>query len=91
MVIIFVGFLFSSVLLTMGFVSQACCKSATPYGPNWAARVMSGLGGNLGNAGCRVCRLQATKPEPRTMRYELTEHAWAAVKPMLSGYLHARA
>jgi len=24
-----------------------------------------------------------SKPEPRIMRYELTDHEWAAIKPML--------
>jgi hypothetical protein len=28
--------------------------------------------------------IQASKPEPRIMRYELTDHEWAAIKPMLS-------
>ena len=27
--------------------------------------------------------IQASKPEPRIMRYELTDHEWAAIKPML--------
>jgi hypothetical protein len=27
--------------------------------------------------------MHATKPEPRIMRYELTDHEWAAIKPML--------
>jgi hypothetical protein len=43
--------------------------------------------GNLGNAGCPVLSvegigldlIQAPKPEPRTMRYELTDFEWAAI------------
>jgi transposase len=27
--------------------------------------------------------IQAAKPEPRIMRYELTDYEWAAIKPML--------
>jgi hypothetical protein len=27
--------------------------------------------------------IQASKPEPRIMRYELTGHEWAAIKPIL--------
>jgi hypothetical protein len=27
--------------------------------------------------------IQAPKPEPRIMRYELTDYEWAAIKPML--------
>jgi hypothetical protein len=27
--------------------------------------------------------IQASKPEPRIMRYELTDYEWAAIKPML--------
>jgi hypothetical protein len=27
--------------------------------------------------------IQASKPEPRIVRYELTDHEWAAIKPFL--------
>ena len=27
--------------------------------------------------------IQVSKPEPRIMRYELTDHEWSAIKPML--------
>jgi len=27
--------------------------------------------------------IQAPKPEPQIMRYELTDHEWTAIKPML--------
>jgi hypothetical protein len=27
--------------------------------------------------------IQAPKPEPRIVRYELTDHEWAAIKPFL--------
>jgi hypothetical protein len=27
--------------------------------------------------------IQASKPEPRIMRYELADHEWAAIKPLL--------
>jgi transposase len=27
--------------------------------------------------------IQASKPEPRIMRYEFSEHEWTAIKPML--------
>jgi transposase len=27
--------------------------------------------------------IQAPKPEPRIMRYELSDHEWTAIKPML--------
>ena len=27
--------------------------------------------------------IQAPKPEPRIMRYELSDHAWCVIKPML--------
>ena len=45
------------------------------------------LGGNLGYAGCPVLPvedigldvIQAPKPEPRIMRYELTDLEWAAI------------
>ena len=41
----------------------------------------------LGNPGeaeicCRAV-IQASKLEPRIMRYELTDHEWASIKPML--------
>ena len=49
------------------------------------------LGGNLGNAGCPVLPvegvgldvIQAPKPEPRIMRYELTDFEWAAIRSFL--------
>jgi hypothetical protein len=47
--------------------------------------------GNLGNAGCPALPvegigldvIQAPKPEPRIMRYELNDYEWTAIKPML--------
>ena len=27
--------------------------------------------------------IQGSKPEPRIMRYELTDHEWSAIKPIL--------
>src|ERR1700738_5052093 len=47
--------------------------------------------GNLGNAGCPVLPvegigldvIQAPKPEPRIMRYELTDFEWAAIRSFL--------
>src|ERR1700682_1396080 len=49
------------------------------------------LGGNLGNAGCPglpvegsgLDVVQAPKPEPRIMRYELTDFEWAAIRSFL--------
>jgi hypothetical protein len=49
------------------------------------------LAGNLGNAGCPVlpvgCSgldvIQAPKPEPRIMRYELTDFEWATIRSFL--------
>ncbi len=49
------------------------------------------LGGNLGNAGCPVLPIegigldviQAPIPEPRIMRYELTDFEWAAIRSFL--------
>jgi hypothetical protein len=43
--------------------------------------------GNFGSAGnvADVARsvIRASKPQPRIVRYELTEYEWAAIKPML--------
>jgi hypothetical protein len=33
-------------------------------------------------ASCQAV-IQASKPEPRIMRYELADHEWATIKPML--------
>jgi hypothetical protein len=49
------------------------------------------LGVKLGNAGCPVLPvegigvevIQASKPEPRIMRYELTDFEWAAIRSLL--------
>jgi len=50
-----------------------------------------GLGGDLGNADCPVLLvegisldvIQASKPGPRIMRYELTDFEWAAIRSFL--------
>jgi hypothetical protein len=49
------------------------------------------VGGNPGNAGCPVLPfegigldvIQTPKPEPRIMRYELTDFEWAAIRSFL--------
>jgi Putative transposase of IS4/5 family (DUF4096) len=51
------------------------------------AEVKSGIGishhGPLWVDGVARRVIQAPKLEPRIMRYELTDHEWAAIKPML--------
>jgi hypothetical protein len=37
--------------------------------------------------GIAVDAIQAPKPEPRIMRYELNDHEWTAIKPMLPNKL----
>ena len=54
------------------------------------------LAANLGSAGCPglpvegigLDVIQAPKPEPRIMRYELTDFEWAAIRPFLPNKPH---
>jgi len=52
---------------------KAEVKSVYCHWPRWAFA--------FGGIARRV--IQAPKPEPRIMRYELNDHEWAAIKPFL--------
>ena len=73
-----VGFKFTEV----GFGSFASILARLPH---------VRLRGNLGSSGCPILPvegiglavIQATKREPRIMRYELTDFEWAAIRSFL--------
>jgi hypothetical protein len=66
------------------------------FGSILACQQHARLGGNLGNAGCPVLPvegidldvIQAPKPEPRIMRYELTGFERAAIRSFLPNKPH---
>ena len=56
-----------------GYVPKAEVKSGYRHLVRWASAV--------DRVAQRV--IQALKPEPRIMRYELSDYEWTAIKPML--------
>jgi transposase len=57
-------------------------KSKTPFVDSADFPLTSGAGAHAIEVTCQTM-IQGSKPEPRIMRYELTDHDWSAIKPML--------
>jgi transposase len=57
-------------------------KSKTLFVDSADFPLTSGAGARAFEVTCQTM-IQGSKPEPRIMRYELTDHDWSAIKPML--------
>ena len=57
-------------------------KSKTLFVDSAGFPLTSGVGAHATEV-THQTMIQGSKPEPRIMRYELTDHDWSAIKPML--------